>query len=43
MFTGLPVGVSAEVSDKSEISFSVSFLPISIPVKTFGVIASAEP
>lgn len=41
-FTGLPAGVSAEVSDKSEISFTVSFLPTSISVKTFGVIASAD-
>ena len=41
-FTGLPVGVSPQVSDKSEISFTVSFLPTSIPVKTFGVIASAD-
>jgi hypothetical protein len=41
-FTGLPAGVSAEVSDKSEISFAVSFLPTSIPVKTFNVIASAD-
>jgi hypothetical protein len=41
-FTGLPEGVSAVVSDKSEISFTVSFLPVSIPVKTFGVIASAD-
>jgi hypothetical protein len=41
-FTGLPAGVSADVSDKSEISFTVSFLPTSIPVKTFGVIASAD-
>jgi hypothetical protein len=41
-FNGLPPGVSAEVSDKSEISFTVSFLPTSIPVKTFGVFASAD-
>jgi hypothetical protein len=41
-FKGLPAGVSAEVSDKSEISFTVSFLPASIPVKTFGVFASAD-
>jgi hypothetical protein len=34
--------VSAVVSDKSEISFTVSFLPLSIPVKTFGIIASAD-
>jgi hypothetical protein len=42
-FTGLPAGVSANVSDKSTISFTVSFLPTSIPVKTFGFIANAEP
>jgi len=42
VFTGLPEGVSAVVSDKTEIRFSVSFLPTSIPVKTFGVMASAE-
>lgn len=41
-FTGLPEGVSPVVSDKSEISFTVSFLPLSIPVKTFGVRASAD-
>jgi hypothetical protein len=41
-FTGLPAGVSANVSDKTEISFTVSFLPTSIPVKTFGFEASAE-
>jgi hypothetical protein len=41
-FTGLPEGVSAVVSDKSEMSFAVSFLPTSTPVKTFGVVASAD-
>jgi hypothetical protein len=41
-FSGMPPGVSPVVSDKSEISFAVSFLPISIPVKTFGVTASAD-
>lgn len=41
-FPGLPHGVSPQVSDKTEISFSVSFVPLSIPVKTFNVIASAE-
>jgi hypothetical protein len=41
-FTNLPTGVTAHVSDKSEISFSVIFLPLSVPVKTFGLIASAE-
>lgn len=41
-FIGLPAGVSSVVSDNSEISFTVSFLPISIPVKTFTFTASAE-
>jgi hypothetical protein len=41
-FTGLPDGVVAQVSDKSEISFTASFFPASIPVKTFGFIAEAE-
>ena len=41
-FHDLPSGVSAEVSDKSEIGFSVSFLPLSVPVKRFNFSASAE-
>ena len=41
-FSGLPVGVSPHVLDKSTISFTVTFLPLSIPVKTFGAFASAE-
>jgi hypothetical protein len=41
-FTGLPEGITTVVSDKSEISFAVSFLPTSIPVKRFGVVASAD-
>ena len=41
-FTGLPDGVSASVGDASEISFTVTFLPISIPVTRFGFIADAE-
>jgi hypothetical protein len=42
-FRDLPSGVSAEVTDKTEIGFGVSFLPLSIPVKTFNFSASAEP
>jgi len=41
-FTGLPTGALPQVSDKTEISFAVSFLPFSIPVRTFNVVASAE-
>ena len=41
-FLDLPAGVSPVVSDESEISFTVSFLPLSIPIQTFGYIADAE-
>jgi hypothetical protein len=41
-FLGLPAGVAPVVTDESEISFSVNFLPVSIPVQTFGFIADAE-
>jgi hypothetical protein len=41
-FLGLPEGVTASVSDKSEISFTVSFLPLSIPIHSFGFTASAD-
>jgi hypothetical protein len=41
-FTGLPDGVSASVSDASEISFTVTFLPLTTPVTRFGMIADAE-
>jgi hypothetical protein len=41
-FTGVPQGATASVSDRSEISFTVTFYPPSIPVHTFGIIASAE-
>jgi hypothetical protein len=35
-------GVPASVSDAPEISFTVAFLPISMPVTRFGFIADAE-
>jgi hypothetical protein len=38
-FPGLPAGVSPVVSDESEISFTVKFIPLSIPIHTFGFIA----
>ena len=38
-FPGLPAGVSSVVSDESEISFTVKFIPLSIPIHTFGFIA----
>jgi hypothetical protein len=43
-FTGLPQGSSASVSSASEIGFTVTFFPLSIPVRLgqFGVVASAE-
>jgi hypothetical protein len=41
-FLGLPEGVTASVSDKSEISFTVSFLPLSIPIHSFGFTAGAD-
>jgi hypothetical protein len=41
-FLGLPAGVTPVVTDESEISFTVNFLPLSIPVQTFGFIADAE-
>jgi hypothetical protein len=41
-FLGLPEGVTASVSDKSEISFTVSFFPPSIPIHNFGFTASAD-
>jgi hypothetical protein len=41
-FLGLPAGVSPVVTDASEISFTVNFLPLSIPIQTFGYTADAE-
>jgi hypothetical protein len=41
-FLGLPAGISPVVTDKSEISFTVNFLPLSIPIRTFGFKADAE-
>lgn len=41
-FTGLPNGVSASVTDASEISFTVTFFPLSVPVTSFGFTADAE-
>jgi hypothetical protein len=38
-FPGLPAGVSPVVTDESEISFTVKFIPLSIPIHTFGFIA----
>jgi len=38
-FPGLPAGVSPVVSDEAEISFTVKFIPLSIPIHTFGFIA----
>jgi hypothetical protein len=41
-FTGLPEGVIPEVTDKSEISFTVRFFPPSVPVDRFGFSADAR-
>jgi hypothetical protein len=42
IFTGLPVGVEALVGEKSNIGFTVLFLPTYVPVDHFGWIANAE-
>ncbi len=41
-FPGLPEGVTASVTDASEISFTVTFYPLSTPIKRFGFTADAE-
>jgi hypothetical protein len=41
-YTGLPAGVEALVGEKSNLGFTVLFLPTSIPVDHFGWIASAD-
>ena len=41
-FPGLPAGVSPVVTDESEISFTVKFFPLSIPIHAFGFIADAR-
>jgi hypothetical protein len=41
-FRGLPSGVSPTVLEKTNVGFSVTFSPQSIPVHTFNFIANAE-
>ena len=41
-FPSLPAGVTPHVIEKSNIGFTVIFTPASIPIETFGLIASAE-
>jgi hypothetical protein len=41
-FHGLPNGVTANVLEKTNIGFTVTFTPQSIPVETFGFSADAE-
>jgi hypothetical protein len=42
IYGSLPGGVSASVSDASEISFTATFLPFLIPAARFGFVADAE-
>lgn len=41
-FNGLPPGTQAQVIENSEFGFTVIFLPLSIPVETFGFIGDAR-